>query len=80
MNFFTGKYENKEISINLDKVESVDWTLSPDKKQLIFATVFINGSKSYFDFTDKDLLESLYEKITGGIFVPALDNIDSVDY
>lgn len=91
MNFFNGiEYENRIISINLDNIESVDWSFAQvidengsyihfdsvynetgeetsytyyTDSYPINAIVYLQGSRNYFNISERSLLFSLYEKV-----------------
>lgn len=97
MNFFNGiEYENRIISINLDNVESVNWSLAQvinengsyihfdsqyenDEETSytyytdsfpINAIVYLQGSRNYFNISERSLLFSLYEKVCNKTITP----------
>lgn len=98
MNFFNGiEYENRVISINLDNVESVNWSVAQviDEKGSyihfdsqynendeetsytyytdsfpIHAIVYLQGSRNYFNVSERSLLFSLYEKVFNKTITP----------
>lgn len=52
MNFLNGiEYENRVVSINLDMVESVNWTFVTDEK-LHYDSKTENGQETYTYYTD----------------------------
>lgn len=98
MNFFNGiEYENRVISINLDNVESVDWSVAQvidekgsyihfdsqynnDDEEISYtyytesfptnAIVYLQGSRNYFNVSERSLLFSLYEKVFNKTITP----------
>lgn len=92
MNFLNGiEYGNRIISINLDNVESIDWSVAQvidengsyihfdpqynnsgteeisytyyNKPIPTNAIVYLQGSRNYFNISEKDILFTLYEHV-----------------